>query len=110
MIIAYLVDTVKAFTVPYISVLLDNIVKTSGNAGAAIQLTDGKCISVGNTFTQLWPIRPRYQAFTRARMDFKVHVHLAVDGNTETYFTGYLANLIGWYCMALFTWHVKDCS
>ncbi|MCJ7448699.1 MAG: T9SS type A sorting domain-containing protein [Bacteroidales bacterium] len=94
----YLLDTLKAFTVPYISVLLDNIVKTSGNAGAAIELSDGKCISVGNTFSQLWPIRPRYQPFTRG---LYWPVQLAVDGNKKTFYSGSLfARLTGiaWHC------------
>jgi hypothetical protein len=93
----YLVDTIKAFSAPYTSVLLDNIIKTSGDAGAAIELSDGKCISVGNTFTQLWPVRPKYQRFTRAPYNY---VQQAVDGNTETYYTGGLCeNIAGitWY-------------
>jgi hypothetical protein len=82
-------DTVKAFTVPPSSVLLDNIIKTSGNTGTAIRLIDGKCISVGNTFTQLWPIRPRYQGFNRYVQNDN-WVILAVDGNPETFFRGWL--------------------
>ncbi len=79
-------DTVKAFTVPFTSsVLLDNVIKTSGNAGAAIRLQDGKCISVGNTFTQLWPIRPLYRRWCRDTVD-KYNVRVAVDGNKETFF------------------------
>lgn len=86
-----MLDTVKAFTVPGISVLLDNIVRTSGNAGTAIQLTDGngKCISAGNTFTQLWPIRPRYQKWDRDPLR-SCYVKLTVDGNTETVHGGAL--------------------
>jgi hypothetical protein len=95
-------DTIKAFTVPYTSVLLDNIVKTSGNAGPAIQLDNGKCISVGNTFTQLWPIRPRYGAYDRGMDGFPGSVCLAVDGDTTTNFWGYLYSDrprgIAWYC------------
>jgi hypothetical protein len=95
-------DTIKAFTVPYISVLLDNIVKTSGNAGKAIQLIDGKCISVGNTFTQLWPIRPQYQPYARGWGGFLGPVTLAVDGDPTTVFWGYLYSGwhrgIAWHC------------
>ncbi len=95
-------DTVKAFTVPCTSVLLDNVVKTSGNAGTAIRLQEGKCISVGNTFTQLWPIRPKYQPYDRGMDGFPGPVRLAVDGDTTTNFWGYLYSDrprgIAWHC------------
>jgi hypothetical protein len=95
-------DTVKAFTIPYISVLLDNIVKTRENTGKAIQLVDGKCISVGNTFTQLWPIRPQYHPYARGTAGFPGPVTSAVDGDPTTIFGGYLYSDrprgIVWYC------------
>jgi len=95
-------DIVKAFIVPYTSVLLDNIIKTSGDTGPAIKLNLnlGRCISVGNTFTQLWPIRPRY-----VERDIN-HIKLAVDGNTETFYCSTMYGDpvedfipgVGWYC------------
>ena len=96
-------DTVKAFTVPFISaVLLDNVIKTSGNTGKAIQLTEQKCISVGNTFTQLWPIRPPYQPYDRGMDGFPGPVSLAVDGDTTTFFSGFIYSDrpagITWHC------------
>jgi len=98
-------DTIKAFTVPFTSVLLDNIVKTSGNTGVAIKLSDGRCISVGNTFTQLWPIRPRYYFYDRDSLNH-FYVRHAVDGNTKTFFrralwctsTNDCTPGIAWYC------------
>ena len=96
-------DTVKAFTVPFTnSVLLDNVIKTSGNAGKAIQLSGQKCISVGNTFTQLWPIRPEYLPYDRGMDGFPGPVTFAVDGDTTTTFYGYLYSDrpcgISWHC------------
>jgi hypothetical protein len=79
---------VKVFTAPYTSVLLDNIIKTRGDAGSVIQLCDGKCISVGNTFTQLWPIRPRYREYSRWDSLSMHYVKHSVDGRTETIFRG----------------------
>ena len=96
-------DTVKAFTVPFSSsILLDNLIKTSGNAGKAIQLSGNNCISVGNTFTQLWPIRPPYQQYERGLDGFPGPVSLAVDGDINTIFWGYLSSGlprgIAWNC------------
>jgi hypothetical protein len=95
-------DTVKAFTVPFTSVLLDNVIKTSGNAGTAIRLQEGNCISVGNTFTQLWPIRPKYQPYDRGMDGFPGPVCLAVDGDITTNFWGFLYSDrhggIAWHC------------
>jgi hypothetical protein len=95
-------DTVKAFTVPGTSVLLDNVVKTSGNNGTAIRLQEGNCISVGNTFTQLWPIRPKYQPYDRGMDGFPGSVCLAVDGDITTNFWGFLYSDrhggIAWHC------------
>jgi hypothetical protein len=97
-------DTVKAFTVPGTSVLLDNVVKTSGNAGTAIRLQEGNCISVGNTFTQLWPIRPKYQPYDRGMDGFPGSVCLAVDGDPTTIFHGFLYSDrhggIAWHCFS----------
>ena len=98
-------DTVKAFTVPFTNaVLLDNVIKTSGNSGKAIQLTEQKCISVGNTFTQLWPIRPEYQPYDRGMGGFSGSPRLATDGDPATSFAGYLYSDrprgIAWYCSA----------
>jgi hypothetical protein len=93
------VDTVKAFIAPFTSVLLDNIVKTSGNAGAAIELSEGRCISVGNTFTQLWPIRPNYKRWARDPED--ENIHLSVDGNKDTFYGSSGGNGvagIAWHC------------
>jgi hypothetical protein len=85
-------DTIKAFTAPNYSVLLDNLVKTSGYTGAAIKLPQycGNCISVGNTFTQLWPIRPPYAPYARGLGGFQYPVTLSVDGDPITFFRGYL--------------------
>lgn len=95
-------DTIKAFSVPYISVLLDNVIKTRGNSGKAVQLINGKCISVGNTFTQLWPIRPQYASYARGLAGFPGPVTSAVDGDPTTTFGGYLYSEwphgIAWNC------------
>jgi hypothetical protein len=99
-------DTVKAFILPPTSVLLDNTIKTSGNNIAAIKLSSmfGRSISAGNTFTQLWPIRPRN--LVRDRLHDVKH---AVDGNPETSYIGefwkiyYFKNPtvgIAWHCPA----------
>ena len=93
------VDTIKAFVVPEVSVLLDNIVKTNGNAGAAIELYhDGRCISAGNTFTQSWPLRPGYRRWARDPVD--ENIHMAVDGNKDTYYGSSIFDIAGiaWNC------------
>jgi len=92
-------DTVKAFILPATSILLDNILKTEGNSTAAIKIPSifGKCISVGNTFTQLWPIKPRNMV-----RDAEHSVQHAVDGNPETFYRGEL-----WCCDPIvgIVWH-----
>jgi hypothetical protein len=95
-------DTVKAFTAPWVSVLLDNIIKTNGNSGTAVRLSKGNCISVGNTFTQLWPVRPPYETYARGLGGFPGPVTFAVDGDPTTVFWGYLysdwLHGIAWHC------------
>ena len=85
-------DTIKAFTAPFYSVILDNLVKTNGNSGPAIKLPEwnGNCISVGNTFTQSWPVRPSHATYSRGLGGFQYPVTLAVDGDPATFFRGYL--------------------
>jgi hypothetical protein len=92
-------DTIKAFTSPYVSILLDNIVKTKGNGGAAIELCEGRCISIGNTFTQEWPIRPAYKRYARDPAIYNIH-HL-IDGINETMYGSAEGNNvagIAWHC------------
>lgn len=94
------VDTIKAFKAPPVSVLLDNVIKTSGTSGAAVELSDGSLLSAGNTFTQSWPVRPSYRY---ARSPVREHIYFAVDENNDTYLgasLGYKDNPGGikWHC------------
>ncbi len=94
-----LVDTIKAFKTPHNSVLLDNVIKTAGNSGTAVELSSGKCISIGNTFTQLWPVRPEYKRF--ARHSFREDIYKAIDGYKDTYYFSTMGNDISgitWNC------------